>query len=253
MILRRLGNKKAIAHKIVPHFPPHKIFISPFFGAGGMFFNKPKVKYNIVNDIDSDVFNLFQVVINQKKELKEALFIMPVHSDLFEYWKKNKETEPVKKALRFLFLSNFGYLGNSGTMRLSNKNAKKILYNNIQKTFDLIFDVDFANFDFRKFLEVIPLKENEKKETFIYNDPPYVNTSSNYEPKKWTELDFVELLDCNIKTDCKFAISEFNNEFVISEAKKRNLNIITIGERQSLKNRNIEILITNYKNDLTLF
>lgn len=69
MILRRLGNKKAIAHKIIPYFPPHKIFIDVFFGAGGMFFNKPKAKYNIVNDLDSDVFNLFQVVMNQKEEL----------------------------------------------------------------------------------------------------------------------------------------------------------------------------------------
>lgn len=64
MILRRLGNKKKIAQEIQKHFPPHKIYIEPFFGAGGMFFNKPKAKYNIVNDLDSDVFNLFQVVMN---------------------------------------------------------------------------------------------------------------------------------------------------------------------------------------------
>jgi len=50
MILRRLGNKKKIAHKIQAHFPEHKIYIEPFFGAGGMFFNKPKAKYNIVNN-----------------------------------------------------------------------------------------------------------------------------------------------------------------------------------------------------------
>ena len=43
MILRRLGNKKLIAEKIICHFPPHEIYIEPFFGAGGMFFNKPKV------------------------------------------------------------------------------------------------------------------------------------------------------------------------------------------------------------------
>ena len=67
MILRRLGNKKKIAKEIQKYFPPHKIYIEPFFGAGGMFFNKPKAKYNIVNDLDSDVFNLFQVVMNEKE------------------------------------------------------------------------------------------------------------------------------------------------------------------------------------------
>ncbi len=72
-----------------------------------MFFNKPKAKYNIVNDLDSDVFNLFQVVMNQKEELEKAFYLMPIHSDLLKYWKDNKETEPIKKAIRFLFLSNF--------------------------------------------------------------------------------------------------------------------------------------------------
>ena len=78
MILRRLGNKQAIAHKIIPYFPPHKTYIEPFFGAGGMFFNKPKAKYNIVNDLDSEVFNLFQVVMNQKEELEKAFYMMPI-------------------------------------------------------------------------------------------------------------------------------------------------------------------------------
>ena len=110
MILRRLGNKKRIAKDIIKHFPPHKIYIEPFFGAGGMFFNKPKAKYNIVNDLDSDVFNLFQVVMNRREELEKAFYLMPIHSDLLEYWKANREEEPIRKALRFLFLSNFALL-----------------------------------------------------------------------------------------------------------------------------------------------
>ena len=65
MILRRLGNKTKIAKEIQKYFPTHSIYVEPFFGAGGMFFNKPKVKFNIVNDMDSDVFNLFQVVNNK--------------------------------------------------------------------------------------------------------------------------------------------------------------------------------------------
>ena len=92
-----------------------------------------------------------------------------------------------------------------------------------------------------------PARPNEKASAFVYNDPPYIGTSSNYENKDWNKSDFIRLLDCNIKTGCKFAISEFDNEFVIEEAKKRNLNIIIIGERQNLKNRRVEILLTNYE------
>ena len=47
MILSRLGNKSAIADKIIQYFPSHEIYIEPFFGAGGMFFNKPKVYFKL--------------------------------------------------------------------------------------------------------------------------------------------------------------------------------------------------------------
>ena len=42
-------------------------------------------------------------------------------------------------------------------------------------------------------------------------------------------------------------MSEFDNEFILQQAKERGLNVIIIGERQNLKNRRTEILITNYK------
>ena len=90
------------------------------------------------------------------------------------------------------------------------------------------------------------------RRSFFFNDPPYVGTTDNYS-NSFTKNDHCRLLDVNLETGSKFAISEFDNEFVIEEAKKRNLNIIYIGERQNLKNRRTEILITNYKLERTLF
>lgn len=244
MILRRLGNKSRIAHKIIPHFPPHKIFIDVFFGAGGMFFNKPKAKYNIVNDLDSDVFNLFQVIMNRKEELEKAFYIMPIHSDLLNYWKQYVETEPIKKALRFLFLSNMGYLGQK-SIKYGTENHKNTIYKNIDNTFEFINDVQFNNICFRRFLKSFQVRN--KEEYFIYADPPYLETSDNYS-NSFKESDSIDLFNCLQKTGCKFAMSEFDNPFILDQAKQRNLNVITIGERQNLKNRRTEILITNYEN-----
>ena len=255
MILRRLGNKAKIAQEIQKHFPPHKIYIEPFFGAGGMFFNKPKAKYNIVNDLDSDVFNLFQVVMNQKEELEKAFYMMPIHSDLLNYWKKHEETEPIKKALRFLFLSNFLLNGNNGSLRSNAvENSKINIIDEFKNTFDFIFDVKFFNKDFRNFINSVCFRsENENKETFIYCDPPYLGTSDNYS-HSFTEQDSLDLFDCLQATKCKFAMSEFDHPFILEQAKQRNLNVIIIGERQNLKNRRTEILVTNYKtNQLDLF
>ena len=252
MILRRLGNKKKIAKKIQAYFPPHKIYIEPFFGAGGMFFNKPKAKYNIVNDLDSDVFNLFQVVMNQKEELEKAFYMMPIHSDLLEYWKKNQETEPIKKALRFLFLSNFTYLGSGTTIQSGISNTKKSFYKTLDPTFDLINDVKFFNKDFDKFLNnlAIGVKNIDPQRSFIYADPPYLGTDDNYS-NSFTESDSLELFETLQSTGCKWAMSEFDHPFILDQAKQRGLNVIHIGERQNLKNRRTEILVTNYQNRQT--
>lgn len=251
MILRRLGNKAKIAKEIQKYFPPHKIYIEPFFGAGGMFFNKPKAKYNIVNDIDSDVFNLFQVVSNQKEELEKAFYMMPIHSDLLEYWKKNEETEPIKKALRFLFISNFSWMGIGSRVKFGRgEKPKDTIYLHLNTVFEKIHDVQFANYDFSKFLASVSFKQdgrNDEEKTLIYCDPPYLNTNDNYS-NSFTEKDSRELFETLISTGCKFAISEFDNPIVLDLANDYGLNVITIGERQNLKNRRTEILIINYPN-----
>lgn len=247
-----MGNKNKIAKEIQKHFPPHKIYIEPFFGAGGMFFNKPKAKLNLLNDLDSDVFNLFQVVMNQKEELKKAFYKMPIHNDLLDYWKKNKETEPIKKALRFLFLSNLTFMGAGASLQLGSDNGKNQFYKDIEKTFDYLQNTKFDNSDFKDFLnKKIAFGKSgfscSEEECFIYCDPPYLGTSDNYSDS-FTEEQSEELFITLEKTGCKFAMSEFDHPFILEQAKKRNLNVIIIGERQNLKNRRKEILLTNYSN-----
>lgn len=255
MILRRLGNKQAIAKDIIKYFPEHKIYIEPFFGAGGMFFNKRKAQHNIMNDLDSDVFNLFDIVVNRKNDFLELLELTPYSSELFEYWKTNKETEPLRKALRFVYLSNFGFLGQETCIKMDTRNHKENALLNLNKTIAFLKDcsLKFTNNDFRKAIKSISLsEENNIEKTFIYCDPPYLGTADNYS-NSFTEQDSIDLFDCLQATGCKFAMSEFDNEFILNQAKERGLNVIIIGERKNLKNRRTEILITNYEKQKGLF
>ena len=251
MILTRLGNKRAIANKIIPHFPKHTTYIEPFFGAGGLFFYKPLAKYNIVNDLDSDVFNLYMVVLNQKEELLSELARMPAHQDLIKYWKKNQETNPVLKAVRFLLLSNFTFLGTGDTLRICNSSNKKtIIENRIDETQNMLKNVMFSNNDACDFLMSISFME--KNNSFIYLDPPYIDTRDNYS-HSFTKQDSIRIFDCLDNLGVRFAMSEFNNDFIIEQANDRGLNVIEIGERKSLKNRSVEILVTNYDKANDLF
>jgi DNA adenine methylase len=230
--------------------------LNRFFGAGGLFFNKPKAKYNILNDLDSDVINLFNIILNNKNDFLELLELTPYSSELFRYWSKNEEKEPLKKALRFVYLSNYGYLGTNSILRTSiYNNDKKIAIQNLEKTTNFLKDcsLQFTNFDFRKAIKSISFREQiDRKRTFIYCDPPYLETGNNYS-NSFTEQDLIDLFDILENTGCKFAISEFDNPFVLDQAKEKGLHIYTIGERQTIKNRQTEILITNYENQKMIF
>lgn len=253
MILNRLGNKSRIAQDIIKHFPKHRTFIDMFFGAGGIFFNKPLADYNFCNDVDDDIFNLYHVLQNNKDELIKQLEIMPISESLMKYWNNNIESDPMKKAVRFLMLSNFGYMGKPNTMVFGQSygNQKKSTLSKMEATFERIKFAQFMCCDFRKVLSKVQFRDNEN-EAFVYADPPYIGTDNNYS-QSFTENDIIDLFDILINSGIKFAASEFDNEFILDLAKQNNLNIITIGERQNMKNRRTEILITNYTQPLSLF
>jgi len=262
MILTRLGNKSKIANDIYINFPNHLIYIETCLGAGGMFFNKPKAKYNILNDLDDDVYNLWIVVMTRKEELINAYKAMPLHNGLLQYWKNNTELDPILKALRFLLLSNSTFLGKMDTLSFTIRSYSKSKFlKNIEDIFLFIRNALINNCDFRKFLNDLNFTDvdygkpsNEREMTLIYHDPPYLGTTSTYNTNKWKEKDVIDSFDCLEKTRCNFAYSEFDHPFVIEQAKKRGHNIINIGERCNLKNRRKEVLITNYdKPQLEMF
>lgn len=246
-MLSRQGNKSKMSGEIQLLFPKHEVYIEPFFGAGGMFFNKPKAKHNFVNDLDSDVFNLFMVVTHQKEEFIRVFKTMPAHQELMKYWNKNQESDPILKAVRFIFLSNFSYMSNGSTLTLSGSNAARLILDNLDRVQDYLFEVKFGNTDAVTFIKSIAFrhKSERKRKAFIYADPPYLDTSNNYS-NSFTKDDSVNLFDALEESDCKFAISEFDHPFILEQVEKRGLNLIVIGERQNLKNRRTEILITNY-------
>lgn len=260
MILRRLGNKSKLASKIFTTFPKHHVYLEPFFGTGSMYFLKPRSMHNFVNDLDDDVYNLWNVYTRQYDELFQAIQDMPKSESLFNHWKKNKESDPVLKALRFLMLSNFAVMG-SGSFIFSAENSKKCLVDNYIRGLGLLSECVISNQDFRIFYKNLKYSSFYEINNFTvlsYNDPPYLGTSDNYS-HSFKEQDSIDLFDINCNLSSKypnkyfFAISEFNHPFILEQAKQRNLNIINLGERRSINNRNTEILVCNYETELGLF
>jgi len=255
MILTRLGNKRRMCVDLEKHFPDHNMRIELFFGAGGSFFYLPKAKYSIVNDLDDDVFNLYMVIKNNLEEFRSEILKVPISESLLVFWKKNHESDNIMKAVRFVFLSNFSYMGKGDTLRLGLDNAKECILKNLDKTFEMLKDVKIMNRDFRDVLHRISFAKglNGKERCFIYMDPVYLDTEYYYKVPNWTQNDTIDCLEIMINSGIRAAMSEFDHPLIISEAKKRNLNIIFVKSRTNIKNRRNEILITNYITQEKLF
>lgn len=247
MVLNRLGNKTKIASKVQSFFPSHTIYMELFLGAGGMFFNKPKAKYNFLNDLDYDVYNLFRQIVDNKDAFIRQLQLTPITEKQFKEWGKGfRESNDLLNAIRFIIISNYGLYGKSNTLRIGAVNPKKIILKNIEFTFNYLNGSYFFNTDFRNFFKKCDYKSNINK-CFAYADPPYLETDNNYS-NSFNESDSYDLFQTLESSGCKWAMSEFNHPFILEQAKERNLNVIYIGERQNLKNRRVEILVTNYEN-----
>jgi DNA adenine methylase len=101
--------------------------------------------------------------------------------------------------------------------------------------------------DFEKFLNCVAFrKDQERDKTFIYCDPPYLNTTNNYDTPAWKVEDLERLILACQNKGCKFAISEFDSPDVLALQNKYGLQLNIIGEVKNLKNRRTEILLTNY-------
>ena len=252
-MLNRLGNKTKIAHKIYQFFPKHDVYMELFFGAGGMYFNKPKAQYNFLNDLDDDVYNLFRQLIENKDELIKWMQLVPITERQFKEWTKGKQIEhlPVLKAIRFLFVSNYGLYGKPNTLRIGPTSPRDAIIRELENAFYYLSDAYFFNCDFREFFRKCDYKKVKGK-TFAYADPPYLSTDNNY-MQGFTEQDSLDLFNLLESSGIRWAMSEFGHPFILEQVKQRGLNVITIGERKNLLNKRTEILITNYKNTTTFF
>nr|WP_310795830.1 DNA adenine methylase [Heyndrickxia oleronia] len=59
-ILHYPGSKWSMADWIISHMPEHKTYLEPFFGSGAVFFRKETSLLETINDIDSNIINLFK-------------------------------------------------------------------------------------------------------------------------------------------------------------------------------------------------
>lgn len=84
-VLRWHGGKWLLAPWIISHFPPHRVYVEPFGGAGSVLLRKPRSYAEIYNDLDDDVVSMFRVLRSERAgELVANIIHTPFARSEFE-------------------------------------------------------------------------------------------------------------------------------------------------------------------------
>ena len=290
-----VGDKYRILSQILPYFP-NKIntYVEPFVGGGSVFLNVKAQKF-ILNDIDKNIIKLhnylytcsssqnifFEQITNRILELDLShSFIQDiVPSDLKTkypktyYAKFNKESynrlrdeynKNKNNILDLYLLLIYGFnrilrFNSKGDFNLpvGNVDFNKNVANAIKTYFDNVSSkkIHLFNLDYREFINLLTFQDND----FIYLDPPYLITCSEYN-KLWNEdkerglLVLLDELTCNkVKWAISNLVADYNkgthNEIFDNWMQKYNVHeiksyYISFNNNKARPTR--EVLVTNY-------
>lgn len=238
-----IGGKRALRDEIIAHFPSNfERYIEVFGGAGWVLFGKDKSKFEVFNDADSNLINLYRQIKYRHKELQEE--IDKIHSrELFEDYKlslKQANLNDIQRAAKYYYLIKHSFGSNRHSFATCIRHSNTQMLDTV---FERLKDVIIENQDFERIIRTY-----DRENALFYCDPPYINTERYYDVN-FTNSDHARLKQALLGIKGKFAIS-YNDCEMVRELYK-NYKIVELSRMNTLQgndnNREFkELLITNY-------
>lgn len=210
--LRYPGGKFYALKHIMPYIQciEHDEFREPFFGGGAVFFAKPKVKYNVINDLESDIMDFYRWIKTDEQD--EALIKLldkeVANRERHQEIKKFEPTSQLERVFKTYYLNRTSYSGIINRPAWGYKEGKSSPPQNwgnfIRKATSKLHDVDMYSLDF---IDILAMPARGKT-VMMYLDPPYyhADTKRAY-TKPFKEEDHKRLCDALKKTKYYFCLS----------------------------------------------
>lgn len=180
-VLRYHGGKWMLAPWIIAHFPPHRVYVEAFGGAGSVLMRKPRAYAEVYNDLDRTVVELFRVLRDRTaaEELIASVAATPFARQ--EFVEAYEETpDRIEAARRTIIRAFMGFGSNavhqkSGFRANSNRSGTTPAHdwrnypNCLRQFVDRMQGVVIENGP-----AVDIMRAHDGPETLHYCDPPYV-------------------------------------------------------------------------------
>lgn len=226
-VFRYPGSKWSISEWIISHFPEgyeKMVYLEPFLGSGAVFFNKRPSAVETINDLDSDVVNLFQILRERPEDLKRVLELTPYSRE--EHDKSFEPCEdPLEKARRFMVKTTQSIGAKLGHGKCGWRNHKQMKIGGTAcKWAGITETINEAAFRLRgsatnlvqieKMDALLLIKRYNTPDALIYIDPPYVRSSRKsgaLYSHEMTDEDQKRLLEIIVSSKAKIIISGYDN------------------------------------------
>ena len=250
-----IGGKKALRELIVSVFPLHyERYIEVFGGGGWVLFHKPPGNdFEVYNDFNGLLTNLYRCVRERPDELIEALHFVLNSREDFDIVKdalaRDSIESDVIKAAYFYQLIRYSYA--SGLTSFGSQPHD--MWSNfplIEQAHRRLSKVVIENKDFEKLI-----RQYDRPVSFFYADPPYFETEKYYKnvgEDGFQEKDHIRLRDTLMNIEGKFLLSYNDCDFIRELYNAPNIQIESFSRINNIKQRYDngaqfqEILIANY-------
>ena len=219
-----IGGKKALRELIVTLFPVYyERYIEVFGGGGWVLFHKPPGNdFEVYNDFNSLLVNLYRCVREKPEERKAAWFY---------------------QLIRYSYASGLTSFGSQPHDIWSN-------FPLIEQAHRRLAKVVIENKDFEKLI-----RQYDRPVSFFYLDPPYHATEGYYQnigEDGFTEADHIRLRDALMRIQGKFLLSYNDDAFIRGLYDQPSIYLMETTRINNIKQRYDngaqfpELLIANY-------
>lgn len=241
--------------------PPHKRYFEPFFGGGSLYFRKPKAEWNVLNDIDSDLVNLYICVANEFDKFSKQVYWYVRSRELYETFideiknNSNINIPDPERASKYFFIvrnafNNVAYNSFSKDCYWDTKMIEEL-----KMSREKLNGATIENMDYGKLIDRYDVREGD----FFYLDPPYViaDTKKYYRNNftNETHIEMAKYMDEVTQRGGKFMISYDDIPFLRSIYADYNLDTIDtlyLGSNVDVRSKvKKELLITNYDSQMS--
>ena len=261
VVIPYYGGKFQLSRELIQRIPKHTRYIEMFAGGLSMFFRKPKVEWNIVNDKDNNLVNLYITLAEDFESFCEYIewYIKSrTHHELLKEYISNykqkvnpSDIPDARRAARYYYLVKCSFNNNpQGTFSKNSADWNtQVFINDLKVSRKYLDGVVVENLDFRALVDKYPPQKGD----LWYLDPPYMIASKrkDYYMHTFSENDHLDLMMlCNkINSAGSYFMVSYDDDPKVHEIYKHynieKIPVIYAGQTHKRDFKN-EIVITNY-------